>query len=1573
MRRETPFSQNTGGCHVKKHISIILVFLMTVFLAFAATSCGNGKTDPKDSVSSVIPSGEIEVKADKAEVKIALADIDSFDYTTLFNIYIDGGKMGVSIDYIDLSNLKKELGTYEIVCNYGGKSAKVIVHVVSERNVFVQANKTKVTIKDVEISTYDYTQLFTITVNGNDTEVKAEYIDVSNVKPEPDTYTVTCNYGGSSAKVWVEVTETPFVATALESEVSVYVGCVDEFEPTALFAITLNGEEVEVTADMLTGEVKPVVGDYEIKLSIGSRKASVIVHVIENHVITIGSAYSEIDIAPEDIASYDFRSDFYVYEDGKSVDVNSENVRLDKSALIGAAVGDKRVVALSYIPADGKGGATKTVIVNVAESGTVAIKALNAEIFESDTLDLTSLFEITDNGESITVTDDMISGFVDFTSSDVCEITLTYKNLTRTATVKKINGISIKYAHGEVVSVKKGENKGAYDFAGDFEVYIDGIRFYGLSGWIDTSSVDFDEIGVYEALLTVKYNDAKITISSPKFAATKTKTIKYNVVPSVYELNILEKTVELGADAASYDVLSNLELNVNGYRQSFTANRGEVNMVTTYYEIDSVPDLTVTGSHKVLIDLYVYGLDYDPITAEYTIVVKNGVMIYAEDKAVFTGETLYAPDLFRVYEDGKAVNVTPDMISGRINPFVAGYYVLTVEYKGVTRSATVSVIPADYVGDYQTADKTIAKDSVEGEDGDLAEDAKPSVEIGDMEIGRDMSIYIHGDKAENVVLTDYGFDFTLSNNKQEAHFDNGVCVIVPLNELKLSYNDYNRPLVYFGRETWAIADSLTVHYSAEGKSVYNLTYSGYSIFLYKVRNLETNELCWFAIQVKLEYKTSADTVYSVNYDFVNLPSDFSAKKIGAAGGFTLNGSEFFFTVTEAGTGKINKTDTGAPFANRSFTGVFDGKDATITLGSEHQPTITVGGITKLSMNASEFHPKYSNYSTSEGYYIIYGYEVVTTDKRYGTKKVSYTTDLFTAEKDGDTESVTVTPFSYKFIFDVDNGTFTLAEKDEYFGLYKNGEGRFIFLDGFGNGLIDTTKDSVGQYGFTYTVSGSLVTLVYDDPSNKLSQKQGVLSLDAFGNVLNAQSCGKEFEKGDELTNAYITSGAAVTLSKSVFHKGDAKDDVINAVKIVTKNGEYSLTDKKQKVTVNGKQVSIVDTSKVSMTNAGFYLLEVNLKLDGATAAMTKRFAVQVLDEVLPAGEGFARNYGNSISGLTSFTLNTFGEAGFVVGGVSYTGYATVSDDKLYAKLTAAYKGTVTITGEINDDEILTLQIVTADGTLLLEHYSVGTVLYAGNGKFVLRSFASSKGNVFYISSALSVLGDKVELKTVDGAAVTAISVGSVVAFSYDGVDYVLRISALGDEKNGLEVSDLLEGTYEDLSGQGETLVLDGYGSGTLNGVSGKYYIYNEVDSGKRLVFTTASGDMYKIIVGTSGERLGQFVNQGAVSESNLEGKSYTGDVGDYETTATVTMKFESGGKVTLAYSSSDSSSTPDYAGTGTYAVTNGKIVVSVNGYVITLTFKDPWALPELRVSAITRPENYEEPNSMFRVGLNFRR
>ena len=139
----------------------------------------------------------------------------------------------------------------------------------------------------------------------------------------------------------------------------------------------------------------------------------------------------------------------------------------------------------------------------------------------------------------------MISGEIDFSAGDTCEITLRYENRVKVATVKKITGVLIKYAHGDTVSIKKGTDINKYDFASDFEVYINGARFYGIQAYADTSTVDFNTAGTYEVTLNILYNDVNVGRGAPKFAAAKSAKITYKVVPRVYELGYSEAMLKI--------------------------------------------------------------------------------------------------------------------------------------------------------------------------------------------------------------------------------------------------------------------------------------------------------------------------------------------------------------------------------------------------------------------------------------------------------------------------------------------------------------------------------------------------------------------------------------------------------------------------------------------------------------------------------------------------------------------------------------------------------------------------------------------------------------------------------------------------------------------------------------------------------------------------------------------------------------------------------------------------------------------------------------------------------------------
>lgn len=1554
---------------MKKYLAAIAA-IMAVFLTFAAASCGKGETESKDSVSSVTPLEDVEVKAKKAETNVALDDVESFSYETLFEIYVNGVKRAVKSEYIDKSAVKKELGKYVVTCSFGGKTASATVNVVEENDVFVQALTTKITVKDSEVFKYDYTKHFSISVNGNKAEVKPEYLDLSALKPDPDTYVVTCSYSGSSAKLWVEVSETPYVATALESDVYVYVGCAEELNLTALFGVTLNNEEVEVTDDMITGEVSPVVGDYEINLLIGSRRAKTTVHVVDKHIIKIGAAYGEIDLSPDELAGYDFLSDFYVYEDGKRVDVKSSGVTLDKSALENAALGDTCEVKLTYASPDGKGSETKAIKVNVREEGSVLIKVKTTEVFENDAVDPADLFEITKNGKQIEVTPDMISGEIDFSAGDTCEITLRYENRVKVATVKKATGVLIKYAHGDVVSIKKGTDINKYDFASDFEVYINGIRFYGIQAYADISSVDFNDVGVYEVTLDILYNDVNVGRGTPKFAAAKSVKITYNVVSRVYELGYVADVVELGSEAENYNVLDNLVLYVDGYKQSFTKNKSGVNSLTTYYRIKNDFDPLASGEQIVTIELYVYGVDADPITAEFTVVVKGGIAVYADSVSMYTGEELYVPDLFRVYEDGKAVKVTLDMISGVIDTTVAGVYEISVNYKGVVRYAEVSVIPAEYAGDYETYDKTIAVEAEEDEDGDLAEDAKPSVSIGDMIIdktaGGGIGLNVHGIVATEAKYSDYGFDFMLGTNRHKAVFIDGVTVLIPYNELRMPYTDAKRPLVYFKKGVWNVTDVIEAHSSSDGKTVYSNAYSGItSIYLYKAKNAESGETKWFAVKIKLDAYINHDYYYSVEYGFTEIPAGITAKSIGETIDVPLGDASYKILVIANGIGRIDRNKSDYPFENTVFVGEAEGSPATLSIGTGNVSALTSDNGVLFSLNtANAYGMKYSSSSAKDGTFTIYGIKIETLNKKNNTKKIEYRILFDTKEKDDAEEKITVTPFSYKFKLDLENGTFTVVEKDAYYGMYRCADGRFIFLDGFGRGVIDVKGQLTDQYGFAYTVSGSKLTLEYYDSAKKLSKTKGVVSIDGFGNMLTAEDLGDEFKKGTTFENAYMTKGAIVSLERTVFYKGENKDAIYNAVRIVTKDGEYTLEQKKGSV----GSLPVVDTDKVArnLGVAGFYYVAVNLKNESG-AIVTKLFAIQILDETFESGKGFARNYGNSLSGLSSFSMNSFGEVTFVFDGVTYSGlaHADESGSKLYVTVHAAGYDDIVLTCEIDSDGILSVYGVNG-GLIITEYYCAGTVKYAGNGTLIIRSFATSGGNVFYVSSSLSLLGDKIGITTVSGEAVKDIAVGSLLKFTLDGKVYIFKIAALGDEKNGLIVSDLLDGTYSDVDGGTQTLVVDGFGNATIGLSSWTYVIYDKNEETARLILTNVAGEFKKVRVWLSGENAGKFRDYGGISASDFGGKTYVAEVyaptDDGYDTFRYTLVFGTDGTVSIkyTYSGTDLEDTPPYIGKGTYSVSGKTVTVKINDCTITMECTDLWKFVELHIKSILSSESSSE-------------
>ena len=99
----------------------------------------------------------------------------------------------------------------------------------------------------------------------------------------------------------------------------------------------------------------------------------------------------------------------------------------------------------------------------------------------SEDIDLKTLFEVKRGNQILTVTDDMISGTVDYSKEGDNEITLNYGGRVATAIVKVKLGVIINYAAADTVLIQKGTDISGYDFGADFSVVINGVKFTATS------------------------------------------------------------------------------------------------------------------------------------------------------------------------------------------------------------------------------------------------------------------------------------------------------------------------------------------------------------------------------------------------------------------------------------------------------------------------------------------------------------------------------------------------------------------------------------------------------------------------------------------------------------------------------------------------------------------------------------------------------------------------------------------------------------------------------------------------------------------------------------------------------------------------------------------------------------------------------------------------------------------------------------------------------------------------------------------------------------------------------------
>lgn len=1368
-------------------------------------------------------------------------------------------------------------------------------HPVTPSDIVVTATETTVQLHESQVTNYDYTALFTVTKDGQAVTVQKSMLDLSQVSASADSFTVKCTYEGKTAQVTVTVTHTQYSVTLLSPSVTVNVSLAEDYDYNALFVVTKDGKAVTITDDMVNSNVVAAVGNYTYTVTLGNASATLQVVVTDAHEMLAVASYSTLSLTLEQLASYDVTNLFSLYVDGTAVPVTEDMI--DVGQLQNAQEGGSYTVTFSY--AEGASSCSAETTVNVVAEAVAQVTTRNVVTYPNgEYIDLTTLFEITKGDERVPVTSDMISGVINYSAEGENVITLTYDGRQYTATVEVVRGVIINYASASVVTVKKGTDKALYSFADDFVVMVNGIRLRNIGQYVDVSQVDFSQAGEYEAKLSVPYSNTQFGTSAPSFTYEE-KTITYRVVETEYSLSVAQPVVEVYADAGSFNVFSNIVLSRNGMTNQVGDNLQWVNALYCYGRLVSPEvDLTKAGRQLVEVEVYVDCMFPDdelgsPVTVSYYVEVVTDVVITATDRVSFGNETIYTTDLFTITEGGEEIPVTYDMVSGKVDVFNAGVYEITAQYKGVTATATVVVLDPLLAGTYKTLQTTIPQEEEEDNDGYITE-AVPGKVLGDMVIGSDGSITVNGRQARFVsAVSPQQIKVLIGNYGFTLYSQNGIAVLIPDNDVKMSYNEYMRPFIYFREDVWTVGRYVAVNYS--DLHVLQLDYVTYSYDLFNVESKATGERSWYGLRTALVGKTSSDTVYEVTWGEATLPDGF-VPAAGVEASLTMNGVTEKFLLSTDRKGKIQRQSEEKVWTNAVLHGTVDGKAATLQFDNNEGVTYKIGEQTVVSLGSYDYNGMNNGgVLHDDGILFVYSY----------TKSEGL--------------------YSYKFSIDFAARTFALLPQDGLFGLYER-DNMFLFLDGYGTGEASFDTKSYVTHPFAYTVNGQTVTVTFINPSYDFAYGDSAqFTLADLKNVLTARRSHNNVLGSATFVNCVITDGAVISLNETVFAAGaNCKTDILNAVSVVTKDGELTF---EQKDAVAGRvgltNIDVVDVSCVNVNYAGVYQLRVAIQVDGAL-----KFSYYAVQVVTPdyADNPLVATYGTgAINDSYSFSLDAYGRAVISANGVTYGGYALYNGDQFVVRAFASDGSAVTAEGKRIASGIVTLQC--SGAISFFDYFTTGTKTAAGCQGHVLRKISANGVDVYVYAVSATSLGEIVDVSADENDA-------SVLIVTRQNGEQLAVRAEWGSASSGLTVADSVRGTYSDASGEGENLVLDGFGTATIGGQSGVYYVSGATVT----VATSTNAYAYSLNVQAK-----TYVSLSIDYSTLVAGKTFTAQHtfsgAAYMYNATTSFTFNADGTVTAVsvcseYEQDEGAYNPSYASqsgvTGTYELTSNKLIVKIN-------------------------------------------
>lgn len=1396
------------------------------------------------------------------------------------------------------------------VCDKCGEILKPVEPIKPPQSVVeVKSKVTSIQLKDEEIPTYNFKALFIITEDGKNVPVLDEYIDLSNLKNESGTYTITCNYKEKSSNVNIEVKQTTYNVLLYVEEITINVSLVETYDYLSLFVATKDGKSISITDDMIQNNILKEVGSYTYTITNHGVSATLKVNVTNDHDIEVVNTYNEVNIHYNELLEYDFTTLFSLYVNKTAVEVTDD--MLDLSSLQDAETGKSYKIILNYSLGISK--ISHEYYVNIVDAEEININAQNIVVYpNSDFLDLTTLFEVFVGNKKVPVSKDMITGDVDYANVGIYEIELNYEGNLAVATVEVKKGVVIDYRYSDTISIVAGKNKDTYDFENDFKVIVNGIEMNLIpEDYLDVENVDFNTPGTYDVKITIPYNDKAYGLSGVKFTYYE-KTITYVVVNNDYEITVLNDFVTFPKGTNKYNVYSNLKVRVNGRNQTLTEVPEYASVIACYVQTLSEPiNFSKAGVQEVKVAVYANGPQNDPIIVTYSVMLETDLVVEANDEVIYTGYTLYTKDLFTITQDGEEIEVTNDMISGKVNSFVPGVYEVTINYEGIVKTSRVVVLDRSIIGEYKTLLRGMSSVSTGYND---EEEVTEGTLLPNMEVYEDGTIKIFNKIVPILDAVDENtLKFKYSSNEYTLYYSDGIIVLDPNNDIRLNYNPDKRPMIYFSTEKYQVLERMIINSSDTYVLDHNVV--SFSIDAFKLQTTTDYQQSWYGLKVHMTSKMNNDTVYDVTWGEVEFADGF-INDINQKSSLEMNGQTYLFNVITKGNAKAYTVDNSKVFANMTFYGEYDGKEAIL------------------------FVDQYGGYSLSIDNHVMFklGTYELGQMKNGGVNLFDNSVLLY---------SFTEEIFAYKFILNLEENTFEICEKDLFFGKYQYDK-YMIFIDGYGTGILKDDVSTDYQYQFTYEIADKELNIKYFNTDYKfLYGKEATFYMDDFGNTLTCGYFEDPILIGKVFENQNVLDGAIVRVNIQKLGADsdtNAKNELYKNIEIVTKDGVITGSDLKNYVT----------TSFIRFNAPGFY--EFNIKVNVRGEEVIGYYGIQILENIY--NDSVLLGTYNGLTSTASLIIDKYGYSLINYANETYEGLAVVNEDNSFI-INAYNKNRVPIllSGEYLDNGIVKVR---CSGSVSFNDYLVmGTKDIIGCEGVVLRSVQIGTRTSYILSTTVTNLGDIVNVELLSGTSILA--EGTIIKICAEDKDVIVKVAQWGDEKTGLILADKYRGTYtNDVS---ESIVVDGFGKVVVNGVSGVY----DLNSNVITVTSGTNTTVYRLNNETYTFEVVDVKLDNSLLQGKFLGSSYNFTCGSYVYTADTTFEFQANGVVVVRSTSSshddgedmctDDRYAPAFADAtgvnGTYNVVGTNVIIKVNGHTFEFKIKNVLKANEIVCTSTT--------------------